>query len=869
MSTDEANPLPPTIRELAGSEPLRLERQDAAWVVESGRVALFAVTPGPDGAHGPRRFCFEVERGGVLFGFPTSSRVAIVAVGLEPAVLRRLSPGASGSLPLEAWREAWEKVVCGLEPAPGGLEELQRGVLERLDELERTEQAAARERIAGEARQAEQRAAQAVGELAAVLDPGRDALPRGTPLFVAAAATARASGITLSAPRAWEERRGLGGPVERIAAASHVRAREVLLDGAWWRADAGPLLGFMADDERPVALLPRSPSRYELFDPASGERSAVDRALASRLATRAYTFYRPLPGDATTGIGLLRFALRGRSGDIALTLLSAVAAALLGMLTPLATGLLVDHAIPDADVELLWQLGAALGGATLGAAVFRLSQGIALTRLETGADTATQAAVWDRLLALELSFFRRYSTGDLQSRVSAVGEMRSLLGGTTLRSLFAAVVLLLNLGLLVHYSALLALVALGVALLAAAVSILAGWGQVRLSRRIQELRGRFFGFMVQLIHGVAKLRVAAAEERAFALWAKQYAELLRLELRQRRIGDGQQVATIAVTAASTIALFAGAAALVRPAAGDAALSIGSFVAFSVAYGTFIGAVTTLSEAVVNVMSSRILRERARPILEGRAEVDERRADPGELAGRIRLDRVSFAYRDDGPIILDEVELTIEPGSFVALVGPSGSGKSTLFRLLLGFESPRSGTILYDGQDLAGLDVQAVRRQMGVVLQYGRINAGSLFENIASGTRVSLGDAWEAARAAGFAEEVQAMPMGMHTVISEGGTNLSGGQRQRLLIARALVHRPRILLLDEATSALDNRTQAVVSESLRQLAVTRVVIAHRLSTIREAHRIFVIDSGRIAQSGTFEELAAQQGLFARLMARQLA
>jgi NHLM bacteriocin system ABC transporter ATP-binding protein len=518
----------------------------------------------------------------------------------------------------------------------------------------------------------------------------------------------------------------------------------------------------------------------------------------------------------------------------------------------------------------LWQLGAALGAAALGAAVFRVSQGIVTARVETAADAATQAAMWDRLLELELSFFRDYPAGDLQSRLSAVGEMRRLLVGTTLRSVFAVFVVVLDLALLLYYSPRLTVVALGVALLAAAASVAAGGAQVRLARRVHELRGRFFGFMVQLVHGIAKLRVSAAEARAFALWARQYAELLRLEVRQRRIGDVHKVVTIAITASSTIALFAVAAPLVRPAGGALPLlSAGAFIAFSVAYGTFIAAITTLSETAADLVSARILHERARPLLEAPREVDAHKADPGQLAGRIRLDRVSFAYRSDGPPVLDGVDLTVEPGSFVALVGPSGSGKSTLFRLLLGFDRPGSGKILYDGQDLAGLDVHAVRRQMGVVLQYGRINAGSLFENIACATRVSLRDAWDAARAASFAEDIEAMPMGMHTVISEGGTNLSGGQRQRLLIARALVHRPRILLLDEATSALDNRTQATVSESLSRLSVTRIVIAHRLSTIREADRIFVIDAGRLVQAGRFAELAAQEGLFARLISRQTA
>jgi ABC-type bacteriocin/lantibiotic exporter with double-glycine peptidase domain len=205
---------------------------------------------------------------------------------------------------------------------------------------------------------------------------------------------------------------------------------------------------------------------------------------------------------------------------------------------------------------------------------------------------------------------------------------------------------------------------------------------------------------------------------------------------------------------------------------------------------------------------------------------------------------------------------------VAIVGPSGSGKSTLLRLLLGFERPTSGTIYYDGQDLNGLDVLAVRRQLGVVLQNSNLMSGSIFENIAAGTAITLDQAWEAVRQAGIAEDIESLPMGMHTFISEGASNISVGQRQRLLIARALVFRPRVLLFDEATSALDNRAQAVVSKSLERLQVTRLVIAHRLSTIRNADRIYVIENGRVVEQGTFAELAAQDGLFSRMIARQM-
>jgi ATP-binding cassette subfamily C protein len=189
-------------------------------------------------------------------------------------------------------------------------------------------------------------------------------------------------------------------------------------------------------------------------------------------------------------------------------------------------------------------------------------------------------------------------------------------------------------------------------------------------------------------------------------------------------------------------------------------------------------------------------------------------------------------------------------------------------LLLGFDQPESGAVYYDEMDLAGLDVRSVRQQIGVVLQNGKLIPGSLFTNIVGSAQHTLDDAMQAARMAGMEEDLKAMPMGLHTMVAEGASTFSGGQRQRLMIARALVKKPRLLIFDEATSALDNRTQALVSQSIQALNATRIVIAHRLSTIRHADRIVVLENGGISECGTYEELMSINGRFAELAKRQL-
>jgi ABC-type bacteriocin/lantibiotic exporter with double-glycine peptidase domain len=239
-----------------------------------------------------------------------------------------------------------------------------------------------------------------------------------------------------------------------------------------------------------------------------------------------------------------------------------------------------------------------------------------------------------------------------------------------------------------------------------------------------------------------------------------------------------------------------------------------------------------------------------------------------LSGAVEFSRLTFRYGAGGPPVLDNVGLRIAPGEYVAIVGPSGSGKSSLFRLLLGFERPESGAVFLDDKALDTLDISAVRRQLGVVLQNGKLATGSIYENICGGVQLPLEQAWEAARLTGLDTDIKTMPMGMHTAIAEGVNTLSGGQRQRIMIARAIARRPRILLFDEATSALDNQSQAIVSASLGNLNVTRIVIAHRLSTVREADRIIVLVDGKVVQTGSFAELNSTPGMFADFARRQL-
>ena len=654
--------------------------------------------------------------------------------------------------------------------------------------------------------------------------------------------------------------------IDAIARASRVRPRRVMLRDDWWRQDNGPLVGFLAEDRRPVALRYAPARGYTLYDPRDAREVRVGGAVADELAPFAVTFYRSFPEVALSIGDVLRFGTQGCGRELRTVAAMTLLATLLGMIPPVATGIVFNAFIPGAQRSQLLQMTVILLVCALSVAMFGIVRSVSLLRIEGKMGNAVQCAVWDRLLGLPMSFFRSYTAGELAVRAMGIDGIRQLVSGSTVTAIVAGVTSLGNFVLLFHYSTRLAAWATLLIGAALGATCLGGWVQLSHQRGVAALQSRTSGIVLQLLSSIAKLRVAGAEAHAFASWARRFGEQRGLQFRVRSAGNWVAAFNAGFPTAAYMLVFWAA---VEPLTVTHAMRTGDFLAFMSAFGICLTSVVTTSNALLAMLLAVPLYEQARPILVTPPEVDGAKEDPGQLTGDVDVEHVDFRYDEDGPLVLRDLTVHAKSGEFVAFVGPSGSGKSTILRLLLGFERPGAGSIYYDGRELGGLDLRALRRQIGVVLQSGRLMTGDIYTNIVGSAPVSLDAAWEAARMAGFADDIRQMPMGMHTVISEGGGTLSGGQRQRLMIARAIVHRPRILLFDEATSALDNRTQAIVSASLERLQSTRIVIAHRLSTIMHADRIHVVQRGELVQCGNYEELMHQGGLFAELAARQIA
>jgi NHLM bacteriocin system ABC transporter ATP-binding protein len=646
-----------------------------------------------------------------------------------------------------------------------------------------------------------------------------------------------------------------------------LRGRRVLLRTGWWGWKTGPLIGMRAGDGTAVALLPDG-KRTRIWTAPAASSPVVDAAMAGALSPTAWMLYRSLPDASPKPWALASFAFAG-GGPLGMRLMVAsLAGSVLGLGVPLATGVLVETVIPASAGGDIAVLALGLAAAAFGQAAVNIVRAIILLQLEGRLDLNSQPALFDRMLRLHPTFFRGFAAGDLADRVMGVQEMRRLITGSTLGALFAGLMSLVNLSVMFVCSARLAMVGLGVAVAQAGAGAVLAALQLRRERVLANRRGQAESFVLQCIGGLAKLRTASAADRAFALWARLFAGQRDAFVAVQRTRAWQSVVPALLLPAGTALLFTLAAGLALGAPGAGVLGLAAWVAFSAAFGQLTAGLGFMVEAAGEMLGVLPLYERARPLLEAMPETAAPARPPGVVAGAIAFSGITFGYLPGAPPVLQDLSFSIRPGEFVAIVGPSGCGKSTILRLMLGFEVPQAGEILFEGSSLATLDVVALRRQIGVVLQNGRVQPGSLIENIGGGRPIALEDGWHAARMAGLEADIKAMPMGMHTMLTDGGNTLSGGQRQRLMIARALARRPKILLLDEATSALDNRTQAIVTDAVASLGLTRVVIAHRLSTIARVDRVLVLDGGRLVQSGGFAELANAPGLFADLARRQL-
>lgn len=637
--------------------------------------------------------------------------------------------------------------------------------------------------------------------------------------------------------------------------------RRVALSDDWYKDAFGPMIARRIDDGSAVALLQDGMSGYSFYDTHEQKRRRIDKDTAKLFDGEAICFYRPFPLRSMSMKDMLSYIMRTVSAaDQAMLIAAAVIVTLLGTFMPRFQNLLLSNVLNKGNLRVLAAAGGFFISFSVSLTLFGIVKTMLLDRIMTKTQFSVEAAVMMRVLSLPADFFHDYGTGELAQRVQYMGSLSRSIMTVIYSTGLTALLSLVYVVQIRTFAPALMWPAIGIISATIAATVALSFLSLRIARARMEKDAKVGSLSYAMISGLQKIKLSGAEKRAFAKWAEGYSESAALQYDLPWYLRVSGTIPVAIGLIGTIILYALAI--------DTGISAADYFSFNTAYGMVMGAFQSMAGIALTIAQIRAVLDMAKPIMEAEPEIAEDKEVVSHISGGIELSHVSFRYREGAPLVVKDMSLKIRPGQYVAIVGRTGCGKSTLMRLLLGFEKPEKGAIYYDGKDIRKLDMKSLRRRIGVVMQNGRLIAGSIFENVAIACpNLTLDEAWDACEKAGIAEDIRQMPMGMHTMVSEGSGGISGGQRQRLMIARAIAGKPRILMFDEATSALDNRTQRQVTEALDALKCTRLIIAHRLSTIRQCDRILVLEGGCIIEDGTYEELMERNGFFAELVERQ--
>lgn len=657
--------------------------------------------------------------------------------------------------------------------------------------------------------------------------------------------------------------------IYELTESSQLCYRQVSLENNWQSNAYGPLLGFLNGhkEAQPIVLLPNNSSNYVEIDPATGKYCSLRPETINNIAKEAFYFYTMLPRkEVITTLEVMSFALDNKWKDLLLIFVTGLLGSLIILLLPNVSKLLFDFIIPNRDTELLKHLIGALVVIVIAGAAFKFVQESTSLRWEGITRFKLMSGIWIRLFDLPLSFFRTLSAGQILQRLDGLENLQQELVRDIAKLGLSSLSCLFFLLLMFMYAPTMAAIVLVISCLNIAAMISFYIMSLAKAKNMLEEHSGLYSFLMSMIFGISKIRTNAVEGFVFARWAQKMTTLKKNYFRLERLKSLSLVLDHCFSYVSILFIFIYIAYYSNTLLTDKvqSISLGSFIAFFFSYLLFSQNLMEFGKALIHTADVIPAWSMCQPIIHQKPESKTGKIHPGVLTGEISIDNASFRFSPFDAPLLQNISINVMPGEVIAIVGRSGIGKSTLLRLLLGFETLEEGAIYLDGQDLAQLDVREVRRQIGVMLQTNQMMGSTIRDSVANGRPVSDEEIIEALKIAEFLDVMKVFPKGLDTVIAVGGVALSGGQKQRLLLARAIVQKPKILLLDEFTGSLDVATEEKIIQNLDRLGATQIIISQRLYALKHVDKIYVLQHGRIAESGTFEDLVFSSGWFSNTL-----
>ncbi|NGX37682.1 MAG: Toxin RTX-I translocation ATP-binding protein [Chlamydiae bacterium] len=666
----------------------------------------------------------------------------------------------------------------------------------------------------------------------------------------------QAAGFELN-PRSLKE-----ATLEEICKKSDLHYRKIFLPQNWWEKDHGPLIGYYQN--KPVALLYEK-NRYLIVSPTLKQKLAVNAQTGAKIHPDAYMLYPPLPENMGTFRALLHVFFYNKLPDYFFLAIAGALATCVSFFFPLSNKILFDTVIPLFDLTLLGQILLGLIIATAASSMFLLARSFIGLRLNAKISHHLQLSIWDRILKLPVNFFRKMARGDLIQRTLIFDTIRRTLGQQTLIALFDGLFVSLYLIVMFIFSWRLTLVGLGIVTVASLFFLVIASFKVRWDKALLQSNAKINAFLISMITGIDKLRTAGAENQVFARWAKYYSENQRITLKSQFFEAMAKTANQSLSLLSSLLIFA--IVIWMRFEDPTVMTIGEYLAFIAAYVPFSLAIFEVLNSGISLISLIPFWQRVQPLLKTPLETTKEKQPSGPISGKITIQNLHFRYSENAPFIFKELNLEIDAGALIAIVGPSGSGKSTLCRLLVGFEIPEKGSIQFDDRDSKELIPNELRQQISFVMQQRAIFAGTLYENILCDGHYSYEEVETALRLTTFDRDIKQFPAGLQTILPSGGGLLSGGERQKLLLSRALIRQPKILILDEGMNSLQSTTQAEIIKAVKSLKMTRILATHQLNILTAVDQIFLFEKDNIVAKGTFDELIKTNRNFSQLIEAQ--